>query len=65
MRMLRWMCGDTKNDKIRNKYMRGTIKLALVTKKVREKAEVVRTHEEEGPVSRHVCRDPSTRLMHG
>ena len=37
MRMLRWICGATKNDKIRNEYVRGSVKVAPVTKKITEK----------------------------
>ena len=34
MRMLRWMCGVTKLDKIRNERIRGTTKVEEITKKV-------------------------------
>ena len=34
MRMLRWMCGVTKLDKIRNKRIRGTTKVGESTQKV-------------------------------
>ena len=37
MRMLRWMCGVTKLDKIRNERIRGTTKVAEITKKVQER----------------------------
>ena len=37
MRMLRWMCGVTKKDKIRNKHVRGSVKVAPVTKNITEK----------------------------
>ena len=37
MRMLRWMCGVTKNNKIRNEHGRGYAKVAPVTKKITEK----------------------------
>ena len=34
MRMLRWMCEVTKQDKIRNERIRGTTKVGEITKKV-------------------------------
>ena len=37
MRMLRWMCGVTKLDKIRNERIRGTTKVGEITKKVHER----------------------------
>ena len=37
MRMLRWMCGVAKLDKIRNKRIRGTTKVGEITKKVQER----------------------------
>ena len=37
MWMLRWMCGVTKKDKVRNKRVRGSVKVAPVTKKITEK----------------------------
>ena len=37
MRMLRWMCGVTKKDKIRNDHVRESVKVAPVTKKITEK----------------------------
>ena len=37
MRMLRWMCGVTKLDKIRNEKIRGTTKVGEITKKVQER----------------------------
>ena len=37
MRMLRWMCGVTKLDNIRNERIRGTTKVGEITKKVHER----------------------------
>ena len=37
MRMLRWMCGVTKLDKIGNERIRGTTKVGEITKKVQER----------------------------
>ena len=37
MRMLRWMCGVMKLDKIRNERIRGTTKVGEITKKVQER----------------------------
>ena len=37
IRMLRWMCRVTEKDKIRNEHVRGSVKVALVTKKITEK----------------------------
>ena len=37
MRMLQWMCGVTKLDKIRNEGLRGTTKVGEITKKVQER----------------------------
>ena len=34
--MIRWMCGVTKLDKIRNERIRGTTKVGEITKKVQE-----------------------------
>ena len=36
MRMLRWMNGDTKLDRIRNERIRGTTKVGEISKKVQE-----------------------------
>ena len=37
MRMLRWMCGVTKKDKIRNEHVRGSVKVAPVKTKMTKK----------------------------
>ena len=36
MRMLRWTCGVTKKDKIRNEHVRGSVKVAPVAEKITE-----------------------------
>ena len=36
MRMLRWMSGDTKLDRIRNEISRGTTKVGGISKKMQE-----------------------------
>ena len=36
MRMLRWMCGVTRLDKIRNERIRGKTKVGEITKKIKE-----------------------------
>ena len=36
MRMLRWMSGVTKMDRVRNNYIRGTVKVTEVSKKAQE-----------------------------
>ena len=37
MRMLRWMCGVTRKDKIRNEHIRGTTRMAQASKKITER----------------------------
>ena len=37
MRMLRWMCGVTRRDKIRNQYTRETTRVVQASKKITEK----------------------------
>ena len=36
MRMLRWMSGVTSEDRIKNKYVRGSIGVASIVDKMRE-----------------------------
>ena len=37
VRMLRWMCGVTRRDKIRNEHIRGTTRVVQASKKITEK----------------------------
>ena len=37
MRMLRWMCGVTRKDKIRNEHIRGTTKVLQASRKITER----------------------------
>ena len=37
MRMLRWMCGVTRRDRIRNEHIRGTVKVAELSSKMQER----------------------------
>ena len=36
MRMLRWQCGVTRRDRIRNEFIRGSLKIAPISTKVKE-----------------------------
>ena len=36
MRMLRWMVGVTRRDRIRNEYIRGAVKVNEISKKIQE-----------------------------
>ncbi|XP_069990585.1 uncharacterized protein [Penaeus vannamei] len=36
MRMLRWMCAVTREDKIRNEYIRGSTKVVEISKKIQK-----------------------------
>ena len=64
MRMLRWMCGVTRRDKIRNEHIRGTAIMVQASKKITEKTtEVVRPCEknERGAHSEKNARCGNTR----
>ena len=37
MRVLRWMCGVTRRDQIRNEHIRGTTRVVQASKKITEK----------------------------
>ena len=37
MGMLRWMCGVTRKDKIRNQYIKGSVKIVETSTKVADK----------------------------
>ena len=46
MKVLRWMCGVTKINRIWNDRIRGTTKVGEITKKVQERRHVMRRDEE-------------------
>ncbi|XP_069988606.1 uncharacterized protein [Penaeus vannamei] len=51
MRMLRWMCGVTRKDKVRDDYIRGTVKVTEVCVKIQERrinwyGHVIRSEED-------------------
>ncbi|KAG5593483.1 hypothetical protein H5410_043997 [Solanum commersonii] len=48
MRMLRWMCGHTRSDRIRNEVIREKVGVASVVDKARSEAEMVWTCEKAG-----------------
>ena len=53
MRMLRWMCGVTRKDKIRNEHIRGTTKVVQASRNYNgEKTEMVWARHEDGRRSR-------------
>ena len=52
LRMLRWMSGVTKLDRMRNKRIAGTTKVGEISKKIRK---VVRTYNEKGRRILWVC----------
>ena len=37
MKMLRWMCGVTRKDRIRNEKIRGTLKVGEISSKMQER----------------------------
>ena len=64
MRMLRWMCGVTRKDKIRNEHIRGTTKVVQVSRKITERrlkwyGHVMRMEED------HVVRRVMTKAIPG
>ena len=46
MRMLRWICGVTRKDKIRNENIRGTTRVAQASKKITERSSAGLRHVE-------------------
>ena len=64
MRMLRWMCGVTRKDKIRNEHIRGTTKVVQASRKITERTltlygHVMRMEED------HVVRKVMTKAIPG
>ena len=64
MRMLRWMCGVTRKDKIRNEHIRGTTKVVQASRKITERrlkwyGHVMRMEED------HVVRRVMTKTIPG
>ena len=64
MRMLRWMCGMTRKDKIRNEHIRGTTKVVQASRKITERrlkwyGHVMRMEED------HVVRRVMTKAIPG
>ena len=64
MRMLRWMCGVTRKDKIRNEHIRGTTKVVQASRKITERrlkwyGHVMRMEED------HVVRRVMTKAIPG
>ena len=56
MRMLRWMCGVTHKDKIRNEHIRGTTIVTQASKKITERRSNCYGHvmHDEAPILRKV-----------
>ena len=69
MRMLRWMCGVTRRDKIRNEHIRGTTRVGQASKKITEKRLKwyghVRRMKEEHIVRRMLDVDPPRKRRRG
>ena len=65
MRMLRWICGFTKEDKIRNEHVRGSVKVASVTKKITYKMLVWYRHVKRRAEWHHVPRSMSDAPVPG
>ena len=64
MRMLRWMCGVTRKDKIRNEHIRGTTKVVQASRMITERrlkwyGHVMRMEED------HVVRRVMTKAIPG